>query len=176
MKSYNKYILAGLFFFILYSPAIAEESAKIKEHRRKVVLVIQEYIKKIFSENKETDIEDKKVNKFNCEKCKDTKFITHGDGHKTACPFCAKGDMLGSSPVKIYFYTIDSCTSCKQWESQERPLFSEYEIIQINETNSVNKKFKRYPSFEIQFPKKTVQITGYLSKDLMEKINEQHNR
>ena len=180
MKSYKKYLTYTLIIFLsLQIPLLAEESDRIKEYRKTVVAVIQTYIGEIFK----TSVDEKKVvddtdTKYKCSKCKDTKFITHGDGHKTPCPFCSQsGDSAPMEKQSLYFYKVDGCQHCKQWEIQEKPLLKDlYNIVEIDETTSPRRKFNKYPGFEIKYNNKTVQFTGYLSKNLLEKINEQHNR
>lgn len=181
MKFYRNFLIYGLIIFSsLHAPLFAEESENIKEYRKTVVAVIQKYINEIFNTNIEEEkvIDDKDDQKYKCDKCKDTKFITHGDGHKTPCPFCSSsGEMLGQNKNTLYYYKIDNCPPCKQWDIEERKLLEDlYNIVEINETTSLTKKFRAYPAFEIKFKNKTVQFTGYLSKNLLEKINEQYNR
>lgn len=38
---------------------------------------------------------------YKCKHCKDTGWITHGDGHKTRCPHCSDGAQYGG-PIDIY--------------------------------------------------------------------------
>ena len=33
---------------------------------------------------------------YDCPRCKDTGYITHGDGHRTPCPDCNSGDLPGA--------------------------------------------------------------------------------
>lgn len=38
---------------------------------------------------------------YKCPKCKDTKWIIHGDGHKSPCPDCNTGKQLASTNVSL---------------------------------------------------------------------------
>lgn len=54
---------------------------------------------------------------FKCAKCKDTGWITHGDGHKTRCPDCSGEEQAAIIVVPdIIQLPSDECTtgSCQQ--------------------------------------------------------------
>lgn len=38
---------------------------------------------------------------YKCEKCKDTKWIIHGDGHKSPCPNCNTGEVLAENNLVV---------------------------------------------------------------------------
>jgi hypothetical protein len=177
MKYYKIMLIPILCF--TFSASNAEESNSIKIKRGKINNVVSKYFKKIgtFEEEKEPDKDTEVV----CGKCNGKKFIIQGDGHKTPCPFCATTGQSAPESIEekkgtIYFYNVSTCDSCNTWKNKEGQLIKDFDIVEVDETTSLTKKFKNYPSYEIKFKNKNVQFTGYLTQNTLGQLYDKYSK
>jgi hypothetical protein len=137
MTFYNIRLVTIALIFSFASPALADES--------EIIVKLRDTIKKAFVKVEaivfKKEDAPKPVIPVKCE-CNGTGYITHGDGHKTACPNypdCTKGTgkvapkvtidvpkvqpKVEPAPVKlnayIEMYSASWCAPCKQWKYQK---------------------------------------------------------
>lgn len=177
---YYKYILI---FTLIFLPSISlgEESDSVKKRRVEIKNVIQKYIDKIIVSEPEIEKEEETVvpdNSGVCKKCKGLKYIVQGDGHKTPCPLCANlGDqVIEEKKATIYFYTLDTCELCKTWKAKELPGLTDYNVVEINETTSLRRKFNNYPAYELKIGNYTIQYIGYLNNKTVGDIYDKYKK
>jgi hypothetical protein len=177
---YYKYLLI---FTLIFLPSISlgEESISVKKRRVEIKNVIQKHIDKIMVSETEKEKDEETVAPDNsgvCKKCKGLKYIVQGDGHKTPCPLCTNlGDqIIEEKKATIYFYSSDNCDLCEKWKAEELPGLLDYNVVEINETTSVRKKFGKYPAYELKIGNYTVQYIGYLNKKVVGDIYDKYKK
>lgn len=179
MKSF-KISLVLISVIFLSSVSYGQEDKEVLDLRKKIQDVFEVIRNKLSPNKVDEDIKPVPDNpKYKCDTCKDKKYITNGDGHKTNCPKC---NLSGDIPKKnvIVMYSIKPCINCRVWNNTQRKIFSDngWIIEDRDESLKTQKTFKSYPSFEVYTLGNKYTITnGTLDQKLMKEILDgKHNK